>query len=147
MPEWKELEDHEEEIEAPSQELLWRQVTPHIWKGEKGVPADHAFGPSTADEGKPSYSRQKLVSAEEAFNWHNKNANTPSQSVWACSINDISAADLRAIDDNSRVPSRTRAPGHAYVDFRGLNKSQERKKRVHLLLAALDHGVQFPINN
>lgn len=143
MPDWNDLEDHEQEIEAPSLELLWRQVTPHIWNGEKGAPADHAFGPSTSDEGKPSYSRETVVSAEEAFNWHNRNANTSSQSVWACSVDEVAATGLRAIDDNSIAPSRTRAPGHAYVDFRGLAKREERKKRVRLLLAAVERGVQY----
>ncbi len=139
------LEPHEFCLPCDSDEFLWRQITPIIWNGEKGQPKIDAFGPKTADMQKPSFSRSKLVTAKESFTWHNKHANSKSLAVWACRVSDCGQIDLQVIDDysNSSKP-KNMAPGHAYVDYRGLSKKEERDKRAELLMAALDYGQQYP---
>lgn len=138
------LKPREFALPHDSDEFLWRQITPIIWHGEKGQPKTDAFGPKTADEQKPSFSRSALVTAEEAFEWHNKHANSKSLAVWACRVSDCGQIALRVIDDysHSSKPKHV-APGHAYVDYRGLSKKEERDKRSELLMAALDYGQQY----
>lgn len=131
-------------ISAPSDELLFRQITPNIWVEADGVPASHAFGPKPADCGMPSYSRQSLVAnAKDCFDWHNDNATSPSLGVWACTVTEVSAAQLVAIDDGGTVPPPT-APGHCFVDFRDLSKREERNRRAILFRYALARGQLHP---
>lgn len=139
------LEPHEIVLPSDSEELLWRQITPIIWNGETGQPKIDAFGPKTADQQRPSFSRSAIVTAEESFHWHNKHANSKSLAVWACTVSDCKQVDLRVIDDysNSSKP-KNMAPGHAYVDYRGLSKKEERDKHAELLMAALEYGQQYP---
>ena len=127
-------------LEDPQTELLWRQVTRPLWDEEHEVPASHAFGPSTADNGKPSYARESIVTAQESRDWHQQKANSASVGVWAVSVAEVAEADLRAIDD-SGVPlpegAHERSPGHCYVDFRGLSPQDRRNARAVLLRRAL----------
>lgn len=125
-------------------ELLYRQVTPHTWINDEGTPASHAFGPSKADKGMPSYSRGSKVTAQQAFDWHNAHAHSPSVGTWACSLDEVHAAELRVIDDSQAFAAGPKAPGHCYVDFRGLTKSEERNRRSVLLRHALARGIVYP---
>lgn len=138
------LEVGEVEIIDDPTELLFRQVTPHVWVSEDGVPAKDAFGPKDVDKGKPSYSRESKVSAKESFEWHNNNANSPSVGTWACSVAEVYQAKLRAIDDSDVPINPPKAPGHCYVDFRGLTKREERDLRSILLRFALARKIVHP---
>ena len=112
-----------------SEERLWRQMIPAIWVSEEGKPSSHAFGPSSADRGKPSFARESKVTATEALDWHNENARSPSQAVWAVSAAEVDTSGTRSVDDTS-VQGFMGAPGHCYVDYRHLDKSGERVLRV-----------------
>src|SRR5699024_9217889 len=68
----------EAEISDDQGELLFRQVTSRVWVSEEGKPAKNAVGPKSVDKGKTSYSRASKVTAEDAYEWHNLNANSPS---------------------------------------------------------------------
>lgn len=125
-------------------ELLLRQITPHIWLNDKGEPASHAFGPSRSDKGKPSYSRNSKVTSEEAFDWHNANARSKSVGTWACSLREVHSAQAAVVDDSGAAINPPSAPGHCYVDFRDLTKSEERNLRSVLLRAALRRGQVYP---
>lgn len=139
-----ELQLNEVEIE-PSPELLWRQVVPSTWNEDEGQPHTHAFGPKTSDEGKPSYSRSSKVEAEEAYEWHNANARSQSQGVWACSSEEVVASDLRTVDDSeTEIDAGVIAPGHCYVDFRELPRKEIKARRNQLWLHAMDRGKQHP---
>lgn len=120
-------------------ELLWRQITPSLWVSDCGIPSSHAFGPATADNGKPSYSRESLVTATEAMAWHNENARSPSLGVWAVAVNEVDECGTRAVDDH--LLSRSNSPGHCYVDYQHMNKTAEREVRPQLLLNALKRGA------
>lgn len=136
-----EIEISPQTISNPD-ELLYRQVTPSLWVKENGRPVSHAFGPQSADRGKPSYSRGSRVSAREAYDWHNENARSASHGVWACSVAEVYVAGLCAVDDSAT--NTNAAPGHCYVDFRGLSKSEERNMRSILYRFAIARGVQYP---
>lgn len=141
------LVDGEVEIEPAddgSEELLFRQMTDLIWDSDSRTPVSHAFGPKNIDAGAPSFTRSAVVNAQESRDWHNANASRASLAVWACSIQDVVKTGTRAIDD-SKAPlqeGKTRAPGHAYVDFRHLNRTSEKYVRHQLLQAALKRGEQ-----
>ena len=127
------------EIVIPiSQELLWRQII-SLWVSESGIPSSQAFGPATADHGKPSYSRQSIVKATEAMAWHNTNARSPSIAVWAVSVSEVDQSRTRSVDDHALT--RSGAPGHCYVDYRHMDKSTERSVRAQLLIHAKARGA------
>lgn len=136
----------EEEITNPD-ELIFRQITPHILCDKDGTPASHAFGPSTADQGKPSYSRESKVTPQEAFEWHNSQARSKSVGVWGCAITEVHTANLRAVDDSGVASNTPKAPGHCFVDFRGLTKQEIRNRRALLFRAALKRGILYPAPN
>lgn len=125
-------------------ELLYRQVTPHTWVNDEGIPASHAFGPSNADKGMPSYSRGSKVTPQRAFDWHNAHAHSPSVGTWACSLEEVHDAELRVIDDSQAFAAGPKAPGHCYIDFRELSKPEERNRRSILLRYALARGIIYP---
>ena len=140
----KELQLNEVEL-ISSDELLWRQVVPSTWNEDEGQPHSHAFGPKTSDEGKPSYSRSSKVDAKKAFEWHNANARSQSQGVWACSSEEVISSKLRAIDDSEvEIDTEVVAPGHCYVDFRELTRGEIKTRRNQLWLYAMDRGKQYP---
>ena len=71
--------------------------------------------------------------------WHQCNANSPSEAVFACSTEEVAAANARAIDD-SRCPLETglsRSPGHCFVDYRGYSTTEKRLLRAILLAKAI----------
>lgn len=127
---------------SPSSELIYRQITPHLWSTDDATPALYSFGPQSSDRGKPSFSRSKKVTAKESFEWHNLNAHSKSNGVWACTVDEACQAKLRVVDDSEVGVAA--APGHCYVDYRGLSKSEERERRAILARFAISRGKQYP---
>lgn len=136
-----ELQDGEQLV-GDADELTYRQITPHLLKDGDQV-ASSAFGPSSADAGKPSYSRSSLVTAQEARDWHSSKARSPSEAVYAVSVQEVVTAGSVVIDDSCcplAEGESDRAPGHCFVDFRGLPKSEERELRAKLYMHAMGRG-------
>ncbi|GEB66243.1 hypothetical protein SAT01_36910 [Sinomonas atrocyanea] len=136
MTKYADLLPEEVQLDGGS-ELLYRQITPPLM--DKGKPSSTAFGPATADEGKPSFARESKTTPQDARDWHTANAAKPSLGVWACSVEEVDAANTRAVDDSGVPPQPQQkvAPGHCYVDYRHLDKKDERKVRSALLAKAL----------
>ena len=129
------------EIELDEEEeLLFRQIAAHMWDAQGGKPLAHAFGPSDADKGKPSFSRGSLTTADDSRAWHNANAKSTSLAVWAVTVDDVLAEGRRTVDDSAC--STGAAPAHCYVDYRDMQKFDERLIRGLLLARALQHGPQ-----
>jgi hypothetical protein len=122
-------------------EVLYRQLTEPLYDPAMKQPSSHAFGPKTADQGKPSFARSSVVTAQESRDWHTDNAAKPSLAVWGCTVGAVDDQEVRAVDD-SGTPG-TKSPGHAYVDYRGLSKPEEKAVRSALLAEALRLG-EFP---
>lgn len=133
-----------ESVVAPSDELLYRQITQHKWNEVARIPSSAAFGPADADDGKPSFARGTApgVDAQSSRDWHQKNARSSSIGVWAVTSSEVDAATLRVVDDsNCPLPAQgPRAPGHCFPDYRSLQKAAERNARKELLLRAIDRG-------
>lgn len=121
-------------------ELLFRQICAHIWDAQHGKPDLHSFGPQKADERKPSFSRESIVTAQQSRDWHNANAKSNSRGVWACSVAEVQAAGTRAVDnsDTPLIEGEVRAPGHAFVDYRHATKGELKTIKARLLMAALE---------
>ena len=137
-----------ESIIDPSDELLYRQITPPLFDEEKNQPASFAFGPQNCDEGKASYSRSSKVTAQEARDWHCANSSKPSLGVWAVTSSEAQKEPLRCVDDwtdDNQSQIGKMAPGHCYLDFRGFSKSEQRRIRANLLRFALKRG-EIPTN-
>lgn len=141
MNEYCELASCEHSI-SPSRELLYRQIPEHYWDPIAGKPSSAAFGPAGIDSGMPSFSRSARVNAQESRDWHQHNARSHSRGVWACTVEEVDAADTRSVDDSDcpSLPHKPRSPGHCYVDYRHLDKRGERIVRASLLAAALQRG-------
>ncbi|GAA5196750.1 hypothetical protein [Microbacterium jejuense] len=124
------------------EELLYRQILE--WMVPDGAILTHVFGPSTADQGKPSYSRSSVVSAQDARDWHNEpgNGNSKSTGVWAVSVDEVFEAETFAIDDAAAPleEDRARAPGHCYVDYRQMTKVDIKSVRFLLYQRAMARG-------
>lgn len=127
-------------------EVNYRQITPHLLK-DGGEVATSAFGPSNADAGKPSYSRSSIVTAQQARDWHSANARRPSEAVYGVSVEEVVQSGSIVVDD-SECPlgeGEKRAPGHCFVDFRGLSKLEEKELRAKLYMHAMERG-EIPTN-
>jgi hypothetical protein len=130
-----------ERLVSDSAELIYRQIAPHMLIDD-GKVASTAFGPNRSDNNMPSYSRSALVSAQEARDWNTRNAASPSLGVWAVAVGEVSSADSRVVDDNDcpLEEGEKRAPGHCYVDFRGLSRSKRKELRARLHMYAMSRG-------
>lgn len=129
-----------EQLMSDGDELTYRQITKHLLDGEKV--ATSAFGPVTSDRRMPSFARKSIVTAQEARDWHTENAKSPSLGVWAVTVAETVDADCYTVDD-SKTPlasGEKRAPGHCFVDYRGLSKQTEREVRTKLYWAAMARG-------
>lgn len=122
-----------------SPELIFRQITKHLIKGNQiGSPAFV----SSPDNGTPSYSRSSIVTAQQSRDWHTANAKSPSLAVCALAVEDVASLDINVIDDSSRplATEEIRAPGHCFVDCRNLSKMEMTNLRGNLLRFAHKHG-------
>lgn len=132
------------EVYLTRAQKLWRQIPKHLLDEDTSQIATHAFGPSTADRKKPSYSQQSHVSAQESFEWHNNHAPSKSEFVAQLCVTDSLEIELPVISDAGAPDPGNRAPGHAYIDFRSLKeKAEERTKRKLLWDAARKHGIAY----
>lgn len=130
-----------EQLMSDAEELAYRQMAPHMFSDD-GKIASTVFGPSAADNGKPSYSRESRVSAQEARDWYARNARKPSLGVYAVSVGEVIDSGRYAVDDSEcALPEgEKRAPGHCFVDFRGLTKWQKKDLRALLHMHAMERG-------
>ncbi|MBH0083313.1 hypothetical protein [Salinibacterium sp. SWN167] len=130
-----------EQLMSDSDELAYRQVAPHMLEDD-GKIATTAFGPNSSDNNKPSFSRQREVSPQAARDWHDEYANSPSRGVWAVSVGEVVASGRYVVDDSKCAldPGALRAPGHCFVDFRGLSKLQRKELRAMLHMHAMRRG-------
>lgn len=136
-----ELELHEgESLMSDAGELIYRQITEHLMDGSQV--ASTAFGPMPADKDMPSYSRSTLVKAQEARDWHTRIAKSPSVGVWALTVGEVIHAGRYVIDDSAAPlkPEEQRAPGHCFVDYRGLSRLERKTLRSRLWFCAIDRG-------
>jgi hypothetical protein len=138
---WPALGPNEAEVKI-SDELIWRQMTSFYWDEEKRQPSSHAFGPAPIDKRMASFTRAFFVTAQEARDWHQENAASPSFSVWALATVETDDVDVRVVDDSNAPlePGAKRPPGHCYLDYRGVSKPEERTIRAVLLRHALARG-------
>ncbi|OHV49354.1 hypothetical protein BCD48_12960 [Pseudofrankia sp. BMG5.36] len=106
-----------EQILSDADELLWRQVHPAFVS--RGRITSQAFTPTEKDARQLSVSRSALVTAERAHRHHTEVLGLASVGSYAVSVGDVSAEDLRVIDDaESTMVLESAPPGHAYIDFR-----------------------------
>lgn len=127
-------------------EVLYRQITQTKWDPDQKRPGTNAFYPQRSDERRPSLGRSSKTTASESFEWHNSHARSQSLSTWACSVAAVHRAGTTPIDD-SAVPlqeNEVRAPGHAFVDYREMEKSKMKIIAAHLLLDAYERGQVYP---
>lgn len=138
MGDWPALGPDEVEVTV-GDELIWRQMTSFYWDEEKRQPSAHAFGPAPIDKRMASFTRSLFVTAQEARDWHQENAASPSFSVWALATIETDEVDVRVVDDGNAPlePGSKRPPGHCYIDYRGVSKPEERTIRAVLLRHAL----------
>lgn len=130
-----------EQLVGELEEISYRQITPHLFEDGRQV-ASYAFGPSTADAGMPSYSRSSIVTAQESRDWHSAYAQKPSEAVYGVSVREVIESGSVVVDD-SKCPiadNESRAPGHCFVDFRGLPKPRVRELRAKLYMHAMERG-------
>lgn len=130
-----------EQLMNETEELIYRQIAPHMLVDD-GKVASTAFGPNSSDDNMPSYSRSTVVTAQQARDWHTDNAVSPSLGVWGVTVGEVIASGRYAVDD-SRCPvpaGGKRAPGHCFIDFRGLAKAQRKELRARLHMHAMERG-------
>lgn len=129
-----------EQLMNDADEFIYRQATKHMFDG--GKLATTAFGPTTVDKGMPSHSRSRVVTAQEARDWHTKNAKSPSLGVWAVTVGEVVESERYVVDDSKAhlTDGEKQAPGHCFVDYRRLTKQQERELRTKLYFRAIDRG-------
>ncbi|WP_336649094.1 hypothetical protein [Microbacterium sp. MMO-10] len=130
-----------EQLVSTAEELIYRQIAPHMLVDD-GKIASTAFGPNSSDNDMPSYARSSVVSPQEARDWHTRNASSPSQGVWGVTVGEVIVAGRYVVDDSACPPphSGKRAPGHCFVDFRGLSRPDRKELRARLHMCAMGRG-------
>lgn len=130
-----------ETLVANGEELVYRQVTQHMLT-EDGQLGSPAFSPSTSDAGKLSLTRSSLVSAQDARDWHTRNARSKSLGVRGVTVTEVGLAERVVIDDSgvALTEGEKRSPGHCYVDFAGLDKTGRKNVAAILLRFANARG-------
>lgn len=129
-----------EALTTEREELIYRQIVE--WMVSTGEIGTHVFGPATSDHGMPSYSRSSVVTAQQSRDWHHQNVESRSTGVWALSVDEVLELELLVIDD-SKAPlaaGEKRAPGHCFVDYRGMAKADVKAVRYKLYLKAIARG-------
>jgi hypothetical protein len=136
-----------EQLMSDEDELAYRQIAPHMLV-DNGQIASTAFGPNSSDQNMPSYSRSSVVTAQEARDWFDQNAKSESHGVWGVTVGEVVAANRYIVDDSAcAVPAgQVRAPGHCFVDFRGLTRQERKELRAHLFMHAIERG-EIPTNS
>lgn len=129
-----------ESLMSDADELIYRQITAHMMDGDQI--ATTAFGPMPADSDMPSYSRASLVNAQDARDWHTRNAPSPSRGVWALAVAEVIEVERYVIDDSAVAldANQKRAPGHCFVDYRGLTRAEKKTLRSQLWFRAVERG-------
>jgi len=129
-----------ERLMSNADELLYRQMTQHMFDGDKLK--TEAFGPTSADRDMASYSRSTEVTPQESRDWHTQYSTSPSLGVWGVTVGEAIASGRHVIDD-SQCPlaeGRHRPSGHCFIDFRGLPKPAKREVRARLYFYATARG-------
>jgi hypothetical protein len=134
-----ELADGETLVDEAT-ELVYRQVTAFLI--DNGKVATHAFTGPRSEGGMPSYARSSLVTAQDSRDWHTSHANSPSVGVWALQVSEVVLAGSHVTDDSRRQPrdGEMQAPGHCYVNARGLDRLALKELRAKLWQAAMNRG-------
>jgi hypothetical protein len=129
-----------EQLMSNAGELVYRQMTQHMFDGDKLK--TEAFGPSSADRDMPSYARSTETTPQESRDWHTQNAKSRSLGVWGVTVGEAIESGRHVVDDSQRPPyeDKRRAPGHCFVDFRGLSRPHKRELRARLYFYATDRG-------
>ncbi|WP_284756728.1 hypothetical protein [Curtobacterium sp. ME-Dv--P-122a] len=130
-----------EQLMSDADELAYRQIAPYMLVDDGRI-ATSAFGPNSSDHNMPSYSRSSIVTAQAARDWFDQNAASESQGVWGVTVGEVIAANRHVVDDSAcALPAGTvRAPGHCFVDFRGLTKPERKELRAQLYMRAIERG-------
>jgi len=130
-----------EQLMSDADELAFRQIAPHMLI-DNGQVASTAFGPMPSDNYMPSYSRSSIVTAQDARDWFDQNARSESHGVWGVTVGEVIAANRYVVDDSEcpLPPGKVRAPGHCFVDFRGLTRPQRKELQAQLLMHATERG-------
>jgi hypothetical protein len=130
-----------EQLMSDATEVAYRQVTPRMLI-DGGQISSTAFGPNSSDHNMPSYSRSTVVTPQAAREWHNEHATSESQGVWGVTVGEVISSNSYVVDDSESPleQGEVRAPGHCFVDFRGLTRPQRKELRAQLLLHALRRG-------
>lgn len=134
-----------ESLMGDADELIYRQITARMMDGNQI--ATMAFGPMPADNNMPSYSRSSVVEPQDARDWYTRIAPNPSLGVWALAVGEVIEAGRYVIDDSEVAldANNKRAPGHCYVDYRGLSRAERKTLRSRLWFRAVERG-EIPTN-
>lgn len=129
-----------ESLMSGVEERIYRQITALMVDGDQI--ATTAFGPATADRDMPSFTRASVRSAQQAREWHNRNANRESIAVYAVTVGEVIDGGRYVVDDSAKplAEDEKRAPGHCFVDYRGLSRPDKKELRAHLWLKAVARG-------
>jgi len=125
---------HDEVLLEDDDEVLFRQIR-FGYLDAGGALDSRVFTPKPEDKGQLSVHRASKVTAEEAADQYAGDHDEPSIGFAKVTVRDVHWVGLRVIDDSDveRVPK-----GHAYIDFRSLNKSQAKKRAQQLRTIAKD---------
>ncbi|MGW4325433.1 hypothetical protein ACWEKR_06025 [Nocardia sp. NPDC004573] len=142
MTEGPELDEVEVELDDAS-ELIWRNVNP-AWI-QDGKVSSQAFRPTPKDKQQLSGAREQKVTAEKHFHEFTQELELRSVGVWAVSVGEANAQDVRCVYDAESADAPDPCPtGHTYLDFRAhmgdkairrvgrlLSEDAQRRGRMH----------------
>lgn len=121
-------------------ELLLRQVHPRYVDGQEIT--EQAFHPGSSSL-QCSCSRESLQTPQGAYDHHTGKLNLQSAGTCAVSVSEVVAAGSRAVDDSAIQTYVPPTPGHTYIDFDGLTKSERSFLRDDLADAATTRGFIY----
>lgn len=134
-----------------SDEMFFRACAPGNFNQHTGQPLDTLFRPDKRDNGELSGDRSSRHSADQAYK-HRTNANgLRCSGIWGITVGEADQAGHNVVDDTSRnfALGVHCSPAHVFLDmtdYHQLRSRQRQAVRQRLLLLAIRHGRQYPVN-
>ena len=126
---------------ANASELLWRQIHPKYT--DRGIITEQAFQPGSSDPKRLSCSRESLQTPQGAYEHHTAKLELQSAGTAAVSVEEAISAGTRPVDDSQVQTQVPPTPGHTYLDYRALTKTERSFARDELAEYATERGFVF----
>jgi hypothetical protein len=129
---------------VPSDEDLYRQVSPSSAWLDNGRVTSVAFTPWEKDDGLLSVYCGSKTSAEGSYDHYTKTLGLSSAGSWAVTTEEVAQVGMKSWWSPVEPPDPLPNPAHGSIDFRGLDKKATKTRAKALAAKAHARGRKHP---